>query len=677
MKLSSLAFVAGAFALATAVLPAADPTSANIPATLDSTCKPCEDFFKYVNQKWLTDNPIPAAYPRWGRFNELSEANRERLKTILDAAVEKNTAGHATADEARIANMYGSCMDVQGIEKRGLEPLKADLAAIEAINSPAALQKVIIRMYEVAAPSPIGMAAAPDQKNATQTILNIASGGLSLPERDYYFNTDARTEKIREEFLKHVARMHVLLGDSKEKADAEAKTIFDFEKQMAEATMTNVERRNPDNRYHKFTFAELQQLAPAVDWKAAFTKFAIPTDQPINVVEPKFFTMLNTAITTTSLDTWKTYLRWRLVRAHADSLPAAFDEEAFSFSGTVLTGVKEQLPRWKRCVTAVDRSLGDALGESFIKKYFPPAAKMRIDELIANMRATLADSLTNADWLSAETKTQALDKLSKITPKIGYPARWKDYSTVTIKKDRYIENQLAARDFERKRNLAKIGKPIDKNDWGMTPPTVNAYYNPLFNEIAFPAGILQPPFFDATADDSLNYGAIGAVIGHEIGHGFDDQGSKFDAVGNRRDWWTEDDRKKFDARATCIVDQFNSFEVQPGARHIGKLVTGEAMGDLGGLTLAYRAYHRSLKGKPAPVIDGLTGDQRFFIAFARVWGSHQRQQAELLQLKTDPHPLGKYRANETLKNMPEFMEAFKCQLGDAMTRPVDQRCKLW
>jgi endothelin-converting enzyme/putative endopeptidase len=471
--------------------------------------------------------------------------------------------------------------------------------------------------------------------------------------------------------------MLVLAGDKPEVAAAAAKTVLDFETALAGATMTNVARRDPYASYHKMDFAALQALTPDFDWKPLFKQFNLPETTSIDVGEPEFMKKFNAQLKAVPLADWKTYLRWHVITTAANHLGKPLADEDFRFSQGVLSGVKEQLPRWQQCANTIDRTMGDVLGQAFVKKHFPPAAKKRMTELVENLRVTLAAELSTATWLAPETKAAAVAKLNAFVAKIGYPDRWRDYSAVKVDRATYYEDVRAAALNNRLYQIAKIGKPIDRNDWGMTPPTVNAYYNPVMNEIAFPAGILQPPMFDLSADDAVNYGAIAAVIGHEMGHGFDDQGSKFDAEGNLKNWWTPEDRKKFDLRAACVIDQFNTMEVEGGQHHNGKLVVGEAMGDLGGLTLALKAYRRALKGKPAPVVDGFTGEQRFFLAFARVWASQDRAESARLRLNVDPHPLPKYRANGTLQNMPDFHKAFQGQAGDAMVRPVEKQCKLW
>lgn len=657
----------------------AQQSGPDLKSTLDTRCKPCDDFNRYVNQKWIDANPIPGAYGRWGTFSKLAQDNRERLKTIVDEVMANQQAGKLTknSNDAKLALLYGSCMDTASIEKRGLDPLKPALAQIAAIDARPALQAEILKLAGKVTASGVYLTVSQDAKNASEYIAQLGPAGLSLPERDFYFRTDEKGVKIREEFQKYVATLFRLSGESEENAVAAGKTILAFETQLAEPMLTNVERRDPYKSYHKMDLASVEKEAPGFDWGGLFDTMKIPRATAVNLSQPKYFATFTRQVGEAPLETWKTYLKWRVLSAHAALLSKPFEDAEFEFTEKVLRGVKEPLPRWERCTELADRTLGDALGQAFVRRFFPPIADQRMKELLVNMRATLADELKNADWLSDETKKQALGKLDKINPKVGYPVKWKNYSSIEMTPGHLFENAQAAGLWRVKQQIDKLGKPVDRTEWGMTPPTVNAYYSPSMNEIVFPAGILQPPFFDATADDAVNYGAIAVVIGHEIGHGFDDQGSKFDAQGNLRNWWTEADNKEFEKRTKCIVDQFNSFDAVPGQRHLGKLVTGEALGDLGGIALAYKAYHRSLKGAQPPVIGGLTADQRFFIAFARVWATNARPEDDSLRLKTDPHPLPRYRIIETLKNVPEFAKAFDCKDGDPMVRPVAERCKLW
>ena len=525
----------------------------------------------------------------------------------------------------------------------------------------------LVRADDTLAPTRIVNTSDPD--NAGQVITGVTAGGLSMPDRDYYFRDDAATKKIRAEFELYVKGMEQSLGETPEAAAAAAKTVVDFETTLAGATLTLVARRDPYQTNHKMDFAKLKELAPAYDWDAAFKLLKIPTTVVINVSQPDFVKTVNQQIENAPLETWKTWLRWRVVNDRAPYLAKTFYDQWFHFNSTVLSGITQQQPRWKVCVAAADTTLSDALGRLYIDKYFPAESQRRMQQLVANMREALGDQLKTADWLDPQTRKSALEKLAAFDPRIGGTVKWRDYGDVVIARDSYLEDKESAVRQSRLFNLAKIGKPLDRTEWNMTPPTVNASYSPSRNAITFPAGILQFPFFSADADDAENYGAIGAVIGHEMGHGFDDEGSKYDSAGNLKNWWTDQDKTNFEKRAACVTNQFNSIDVGDGMHHTGKLVTGEAMGDLGGLTLAFKAYHVSLKGKEAPVIDGFTGDQRFFLAFARVWARNQRAEATRRQLATDPHPLAKYRVNATLQNMPEFHQAFNCKQGDAMVRP--------
>ena len=643
---------------------------------LDPTCKPCDDFWRYADGGWLDKNPIPARFPSWGTGPVLAQQNRERLHAILDAAAQDASAKPGS-NEQKIGDLYTSCLDTNAIDALGFQPLKPPLDRVAAIQSPAALKAALVAFDRLERPGPFDLIAIQDFKSSKETIAGIAAGGLSLPDRDYYVKDDPRSKHIREEFVKHVAKMLELAGDSPESAAASAATVLSFETVLAQATLTRVARRDPYASYHRINLSGLSALAPNFDWKPLLLQFGLSESTPINVTEPEFIKAFSHQLDALPLADWKTWLRWRLFDGSASDLAQPFRDEDFHFNRTILNGVTEQQPRWEICTIAVDRELGDALGERFVQKYFPPESKKRMLELVANLRTALGEELKEADWLTPETRRNAAAKLEAFYAKIGYPDKWRDYSGVTITRKSYFGDVTATTLDNRLYRLSKIGQPFDRNDWGMTPPTVNAYYNPPRNEIVFPAGILQPPMFDASADDAVNYGAIGAVIGHEMGHGFDDQGSKFDASGNLTNWWTPDDRKKFEQRAACVIGQFNTIDVGGGLHHKGELVVGEAMGDLGGLTLAYRAYHRSLGGKEPPVIDGFTGDQRFFLAYARAWATQFRPEAARMLLDSNPHPLPKFRCNATLQNMPEFQKAFGCKLGDAMVRPADQQCRLW
>lgn len=660
-----------------AFLAAETPKSGIDVSGIDLTCKPCADFWRYANGTFLDKNPIPARYPLWGTMSIVREGNKERMRTILEAAaLAKNVAG---SDQRRLGDLYGSCMNTAAIDARGLQPLKPELDRVAAIQSVKELGVLFIDLERTnPALGAVSIFGLPDAKNSNQVVVYVGNGGISLPDRDYYFKDDPRSVQIRQEFVKHVGKMFQLMGEPQQVAESAAKTVMAMETAFAEVSMTNVMRRDPYARYNKMDLAGLTKIAPSFDWKTLLTSLKISESETLIVAEPKFMERFEKQLKDLPLADWKTWLRWRLLTSSATELSKSFADEDFRFDKTILSGTTEQLPRWQTCTDMVDRRLGDALGKAFVEKHFPPAAKKRMLDLVENLRATLGEELNAAEWLTPETRKNALAKLNAFKAKIGYADRWRDYTGLNLNRSTYFENVRAAALNQRLYSLAKIGKPVDRNDWGMTPPTVNAYYSPLQNEIAFPAGILQPPMFDMAADDAANYGAIGAVIGHEMGHGFDDQGSKFDASGNLKNWWTPEDRKKFDDRAACVVDQFNTMEVESGLRHTGRLVLGEALGDLGGLKLAYNAYRRSLKGMPeAPMLDGYTANQRFFLAFAHVWSTQLRPEELRLRLNTDPHPIAKFRANGTLMNMPEFHEAFQCKPGDAMVRPVEKQCKLW
>jgi putative endopeptidase len=643
---------------------------------LDKTCKPCEDFYHYAAGEWLKKNPIPAAYPSWGRFNELAERNRELLHQILEGAA-ANTKAAAGSNEQKIGDFYASCMDEKQINATGAKPLEPELARIDGIQSPAELQAEIARLQGMGVGALFEFGSTQDEKNSSQVIGGADQGGLGLPDRDYYTKTDDKSKEVRKEYEEHIAKMLALAGDDGAKAGADARAILELETKLAEASLTRVERRDPEKTYHKMNRSELRTLTPNWSWEDYFQQIGYTNIDSVDVSAPKFFETVSQALKDTPLETWKTYLRWHLVNSTAAYLSDPFVDENFNFNGRVLQGTKELLPRWKRCVTATDRQLGEALGQIYAQKYFPPEAKARALEMVNHLTEALHDDLQTLPWMSPATRKQALEKLAAFTRKIGYPDKWRDYSAYKVDRGSYVGNQMRGAQFEFKRDLNKIGKPVDRTEWGMTPPTVNAYYNDEMNEIVFPAGIMQPPFFDPNADDASNYGAMGAVIGHEMTHGFDDQGRKFDAQGNLRDWWTPEDEKNFNERAACVEKQFDSYVVQDDIHENGKLVLGESIADLGGLNLAYRALQKAEKGKKPELIGGLTPDQRFYLSYAQIWASNDRPEYERLIVNTNPHPLGRFRAIAAPSNMPEFARAFDCKEGDAMARPAAIRCQIW
>jgi len=645
-------------------------------AILDKTCKPCEDFYHYAGGDWLAKNPVPAAYPSWGRFNELAEKNRELLHQILESAA-ANLHAVAGSNEQKIGDFYASCMDEKQVNAAGAAPLAPEFARIESIQGIGELQAEIARLQGMGVRAPFDFGSTQDEKNSSEVIGGADQGGLGLPDRDYYTRPDDKSKQLRQQYEEHVAKMLALAGDGDAKAASEAKDILSLETRMAEASMTRVERRDPEKTYHKMNRSDLRALTPNWSWEDYFQEIGYTNIQFVDVSAPKFFETMSAALMETPLDTWKTYLRWHLLNSAAASLSEPFVNENFNFNGRALMGTKELLPRWKRCVTATDRQLGEALGQIYAQNYFPPEAKAHALEMVNHLIDALHDDLQTLQWMSPATRKQALAKLAAFTRKIGYPDKWRDYSAYSVDRGPYALNQMRGAQFAFARDLNKIGKPVDRAEWGMSPPTVNAYYSAEMNEIVFPAGILQPPFFDPNADDASNYGAIGAVIGHEMTHGFDDEGRKFDAQGNLRDWWTPEDEKNFNERAACVEKQFDAYVVQDEIHENGKLVLGESIADLGGLNLAYRALQEAEKGKKPELIGGLTADQRFYLSFAQIWASNDRPEFERMMVNTNPHPLGRFRAVAAPSNMPEFARAFGCKDGDAMARPSAIRCQIW
>lgn len=647
------------------------------PARLDKTCEPCEDFYKFANGGWLEKNPVPAAYGRWGSFDLLGETNREALWGILKEAA-ANRKARRGSNEQKIGDFYASCMDEQGIEAAGLKPLEAEFARIEKIKNLNDLTAIVAGQHLQNVSSLFGFGAGPDAKNSKVIAAYAGQSGISLPNREYYTKTDEKSIKTRADFVRHVARVFELLGDDKTAAAAKANAVMRIETKLAEASMTPVQARDRNATYNKMTLAEFQKMTPNLSWKNYFAGVHINAPSEIIVAQPDFFRALNRHLTEVSLDDWKTYLRWWLVDGLANRLPKSIADADFDFYQRNLRGVKEQLPRWRRCVSLTDATLGEALGEVYVARHFTPESKARMQTMVNNLVAAFRERLDKLDWMSDETRRAAVVKLDAFTQKIGYPEKWIDYGKLEISRASHLDNYLRSMEFLRKRNLDRIGKPVDRSEWGMTPPTVNAYYYSLNNEIVFPAGLLQFPFFNPAADDAINYGAIGGVIGHEITHGFDDQGSESDAVGNLRNWWAADDKRKFGERAQCVINQFGGYEVEKGLFMTGKLVQGESIADLGGLNIAFDAFKKSMAGKPRPAdIDGFTPEQRFFLGWAQIWAAAYTPEAARLQALNGPHPISRFRVNGPLSNMPEFAEAFSCKIGDPMVRNDKERCQIW
>lgn len=676
---AELAALVGAIGLAGASRPGKSPADSGgswgfDTANLDKTCKPCDDFYQFAMGGWMKSNPVPAEYSTWGTFTQLADKNQQNLRTILEAAQMLKAA--AGSNEQKIGDFYATCMDTSAIEAAGTKPIEPELARIAALQNTAELQAAVARLQRQGVQALFRFNANQDAKDSTQIIAIAGQGGLGLPDRDYYTREDEKSAKLREAYAKHVARMFELLGDSTEKAAAEAKTVVSIETALANASMKNTDLRDPVKTYHKMKTAELAALTPDFSWSNYFAAQGHPELQEINVAQPDFFKALNTQLTATPLEDWKTYLRWHVVNAAAQGLPEAFVNEEFEFRGKTLTGAKEIQPRWKRCVQATDRSLGEALGQLYVQKYFPPKAKASALAMVHNLIAALRDDLKTLPWMGQETRNAAAAKLEAFAIKIGYTDKWRDYSALKIDRSSYEQNVVRANEFDFARRLSRIGKPVDRTEWTMTPPTVNAYNNSAMNEIVFPAGILQPPFYDPKADDAVNYGGMGAVIGHEITHGFDDHGSQFDGRGNLRNWWSDEDLKNFKERAACVSTQFDGYVVDGDLHQNGKLVLGESIADLGGLAISYAAYEKSLEGKPSAADkDGFTAEQRFFLGWAQVWGANERLEYARLMANTNPHPLPRFRVNGPLSNMAEFAKAFGCKHGEAMVR--EQSCKIW
>jgi putative endopeptidase len=643
--------------------------------TFDQSVKPGDNFFLYVNGNWIKHNPIPPEYSRWGAFPKLRDDNLAALREILDGLAKSTQT--LDADGRKLRDFYATATDEAKLEAAGAKPLAGALELIAKISTPQELVAEAARLHLAGTPALFRMMVRQDEKQSNVYAVYVNQGGLGLPERDYYLGTTGDSKRIRDEYRQHVAKMLELLGDAPQDAQKGADTVLQIETKFAEASRTPVQLRDREKQYNKLNREKLAALTPKVDWVLYFNTAAIGEPADVIVGQPEFLTRLNEMVTSVPVADWRTYLRWHVVHSMAPYLSSKFEDEDFRFESGVLRGIKQQQPRWKRAVTAVDQLMGEALGRLYVEKYFKPAAKERMDELVRNLVAAYRERLQSRDWMGSETKKHALEKLAAITPKIGYPDKWRDYSALEIRDDSYAENVMRAEAFEIQYRLSKLGKPVDRTEWGMTPPTVNAYYNPSMNEIVFPAGILQPPFFNATADDAVNYGGIGAVIGHEITHGFDDQGSRYDQDGNMRNWWTSEDRAHFNAKTDKLVKQYND-QVPLEKLHVnGRLTLGENLADLGGVAIAYAAYQKSLHGQPAPVIDGFTGPQRFFIGFAQVWRGTSRDAEQRLRLRTDPHSPPLVRATVPVSNIQAFYDAFNLKPGDAMYREPQDRVEVW
>ena len=646
-------------------LPVLDVTS------MDKSADPCTDFYTYSCGGWMKANPIPPDKTSWTVTSKLEDDNKLILRDVLDAAAKPDTNRDAT--NQKIGDYYSACMDEKAIDAAGARPLQPALDRIAALRSKDELAEVAAQLVNTNVLFTFG--SNQDYKNSSEVIAETDQGGLGLPDRDYYLKDDAKSIELRKAYVAHVEKMFELLGDKPASAQKEADTVLRIETALAKASLTRVERRDPQRLYHRMPLAQLQALTPAFQWNVYMTKVGLPSVDSLNVATPEFFKGMNAEIKNESLDNWKAYLRWHLANENAEFLAAPFVNEDFAFYGKTLRGQQELEPRWKRCVGYVDNDLGEALGKAFVERTFSPDAKARALVMVHQIEAAMEQDINSLPWMTAATKQHALEKLHAVANKIGYPDKWRDYSALTVERGDEMGNVLRARAFEFNRQLSKIGKPVDRGEWQMSPPTVNAYYEPQKNDINFPAGILQPPFFDSKSDDAPNYGDTGATIGHELTHGFDDEGRQFDAQGNLRDWWTADDAKQFTERAACISNQYSQYVVVDDIKINANLTLGEDVADLGGILLAYVAWQDQTREQKLEPLEGFTPEQRFFIGYAQDWCGNVRDESKRLRATVDPHSPDKYRTNGVVSNVPQFQQAFQCKTGAPMA-PAN-RCRVW
>ncbi|GAB3288685.1 M13 family metallopeptidase [Hymenobacter tenuis] len=664
----------------TAPVAAADPkgTGLNV-ANIDKSVNPCDDFFQYASGNWLKNNPIPASEVRWGSFNELADKNNAVMRQILDEAA-ANTGAAKGSNAQKVGDYFGSAMDSMAIEKAGLKYLQPELARINGIKDLKGLQSEIARSQRIRTGAFFTGYVGQDDKVSTQYAVQLFQGGLSLPDRDYYLKDDARSKGIRSAYNTYLVNTFKMLGENEATAAKNAATIMRIETRLAKASKSRVDLRDPYANYNKMSVAEANKQFPNLGLSAMLPQLGLGSAKEVIIGQPAFFKEVSTMLKAEPLADLKTYMRWHEVTSLSSALPKAFADESFRFQ-QVLSGAKQQQPRWKRMLRSTDGALGEAFGQIYVEKAFTPDTKRKAQEMVTNIKEAMGEHIQGLEWMSPATKAEAQKKLAAFTVKIGYPDKWKDYSALNISRESYLKNVLAAREWGFKDNVSKFGKPIDRQEWGMTPPTVNAYYNPSMNEIVFPAGIMQPPFFDPNADDAVNYGGMGAVIGHEITHGFDDQGRQYDAEGNLRDWWTKEDAAKFEQRADMVGKQYSAFSPLDSVFVNGKLTMGENLADLGGLSVAYTALQKQLKKQypngQAPKFDGLTPEQRFFLAWAQVWRTNARPEYLRQQVMTDPHSPAQFRTSGPLMNMPQFYEAFGCKEDAKMVRAQAERAKIW
>jgi endothelin-converting enzyme/putative endopeptidase len=638
---------------------------------MDQTVDPCNDFYTYSCGGWIKKNPIPPDQSRWSVYSKMADDNKLILRDILESAAAPNPSRSAVSQ--KIGDYYAACMDEKTIEAAGAMPLKGGLDQIAKLHSKQDIGDVVAAMVNDGMLFEFG--SDQDFKNSSQVIAEADQGGLGLPDRDYYLKTDAKSEELRRAYVAHVRQMFELLGDKPAVAATEAQSVMRIETALAKGSLTRVERRDPDKLYHKMTRQQLEALSPSFHWNSYFTKVGLPVLQSLNVTSPDFFKALSGELETEDLGSWKAYLRWHLVNANAPYLSSAFINADFDFNQKALRGAQEVEPRWKRCVSNADNDLGEALGQAYVERTFSPEAKQRALKMVKEIEDAMGRDIEALPWMTPVTKQHAQEKLHAVAEKIGYPDKWRDYSALTIARGDEMGNVLRAREFEFRRQLAKIGKPVDRGEWQMTPPTVDAYYDAQKNNINFPAGILQPPVFDPDSDDAPNYGDTGSTIGHELTHGFDDEGRRFDAQGNLREWWTPEDAQQFEKRASCISDQYSQYVIVDDIKINGKLTLGEDVADLGGLILAYMAWQNETKDQKLEPIDGFTPEQRFFIGYGQSWCSSVRDETKRLNATVNPHSPNEYRTNGVVSNLPEFQQAFRCKAGASMVR--QNRCRVW
>jgi putative endopeptidase len=643
-------------------------------SAIDKSADPCQDFYQYACGTWIKNNPTPPDQARWGRFSELEDRNREVLHQILEAASKPDPGRDATTQ--KIGDYYFACMDEKTIDAKGLAPLQPELDRIKNLTQKSQIAAVIAHLHRVGINPLFGFSSGQDFKDSNSVIAQLDQGGLGLPDRDYYLKDDAKSKEIREKYLTHVQRMFELAGVSPAAAKANAQVVMQMETDLAKGSLDRVSRRDPEKVYHLLKKPDFEKANPGFAWPQYFAGVKPPPFATVNVSWPEFFKTVDGLVASASLEDWKTYLTWQTLHSEVPVLPNSFLNENFDFYGKTLTGAQQMRPRWKRCVDYTDNQLGEALGRKYVEKTFGAEGKERTLKMVAALEKALGEDLEQLPWMTATTKKEALIKLHAITNKIGYPDKWRDYSSVIIKRDDDMGNGFRSDEFEFQRQLDKIGKPVDRNEWFMSPPTVNAYYDPQMNNINFPAGILQPPFFDKNADDAVNFGGIGMVIGHELTHGFDDEGRQFDPKGNLRDWWTAKDASAFEERAACFADGYSNFTVAPGVHVNGKLTLGENTADNGGVRIALMALMDTIgREQAAKKIDGFTPEQRFFISFGQVWCSNDREEAQRMQVQVDPHSPAKFRVNGVVENSPEFQKAFSCKAGQPMVS--QNACRVW